>query len=182
MAKQLEITESEDALLVTAKQGRSVMSGILGAVASGTFVAIAFRQLLVTPVLVVLIVLAAGLSLLLGIRRQNAELLVTIFELKSRGRFGDSFRSNRSLNPADVRWLEYQQDTTGPETSHHPGGLYAVLKGRSTCVLPYVDEQQAGEIIQRIMKRFPRLREQWEQQTPFGTHITSLGLDQPKAK
>jgi len=182
MANEIEIRDRENALVVTAKRGRSVANGILGALGAGTFVAIAFRHLLGTPVLVAMTALVAGLSLLLAMRQQDAELRVTSLELKSRGRCGDSFRSTRSVSRADVRWLEYQEDTTGPETSHHPGGLYAVLSGHSVCILPYVDKQQTAEVIQRIVEKFPDLGQQWEGQSPFGQHFTSLGLDQRKAK
>ncbi len=182
MATDLRMQDYQDTLVVMAKQGRSLANGILCALATGTFVLIAFRHFLGTLVLVAVTALASGLSFLLGTRRQDAELGITNFELKSKARFGDSFRSTRRVSLADIRWLEYQEDTTGPETSHHPGGLYAVLSGHSVCILPYVDEQQTAEIIHRILEKFPYLRQQWEGQSPFGQHFTSLGLDQRKAK
>lgn len=182
MATELRIQDYQDVLVITAKQGRSLANGALSALVTGIFVTFAFRHLLGMPTLVAVTALASGLSFLLGTRRQDAELRITNSELKSKGRFGDSFRTTRRANLADIRWLEYQEDTTGPETSHHPGGLYAVLSGRSICILPYVDEQQTGEAIHRILEKFPHLRQQWEGQSPFGQHFTSLSLDQRKAK
>jgi hypothetical protein len=182
MPTELKIRDCENALIVTAKQERSPVNGIIGALAAGMFVAIAFSHLLGTLVVVAVTALAASLGLLLGMRQQDTELYITNSGLKSRGRYGDSFRSTRSVSCRDVRWLEYQEDTTGPETSHHPGGLYAVLSGHSVCILPYVDEEQVTEVIQRIVEKFPDLRQQWEGQSPFGEHFTSLGLYQRKAK
>jgi hypothetical protein len=181
MANELTIRDSEGVLIITAKQGRSAVNGILGALAGGTFVAIAFHNLLGTPALIITTAIVAVLSLFLGMREQHAELRVTNLALTSKGRYGDSLWSKRSVSAADVRWLEYQQDSTGPETSHHPGGLYAVLSNRNICILPYVDEHQAADVIQRIVERFPDLRGRWEGQSPFGQHFTSLGLG-PKAK
>ena len=85
------------------------------------------------------------------------------------------------MSTSEVRWLEYQEDTTGPETAHHPGGLYAVLKHRSVCVLPDLDEQQTASVIERIKDKYPDLRAQWSEQSFFGKGFISLGLnDEPR--
>jgi len=80
-----------------------------------------------------------------------------------------------------VRWLEYQNDMSGPE-SDHPGGLYAVLKHRSVCVLPYLSAEQTTEVVERIATRFPDFRDQWCSQSVFGSHVIYLGLDSPDSR
>ena len=46
-------------------------------------------------------------------------------------------------------------------------------------MLPYVDEQQAMLVIERIVNKFPDFDKQWEGQSPFGKHFTELGLSRP---
>jgi hypothetical protein len=48
---------------------------------------------------------------------------------------GWRIRQARSIARMEVRWLEYHEDTRGPEGGE-PGGLYAILKHRSVCILP----------------------------------------------
>jgi hypothetical protein len=121
--------------------------------------------------------LVACLSLLRVSQASIAELRVTNLELQSsvRGTFG----SRRSVSRADIRWLEYQEDSSGLETSHHPGGLYAVLRLQSVCLLPYVNEQQTAQIIERIVTKFPDLGKQSNESSSFGAHFISLGLNDP---
>jgi hypothetical protein len=176
MATSLQIRDCGDSLLVTSTPERSVINGIVSALVALAFVAIAFRHFLTMPLLVTCAVLAGIVSLLLGMRGQKGELRVTQTEIKSRGRFGDNFRSSRKVNPKDIRWMEYQEDATGPETSHHPGGLYAVFERHSVCVLAYIGEQQTVEVIEAIYKKFPDFKDCWSRRSAFGVHFASLGL------
>lgn len=178
MPTAIKIEETQDGLIITADQGHSLVTAIVGALAAGAFTAIAASRLLGIAAIITLTALVASISFLFGIRRRINELRVTGSQFHARGRLGDRLRSARSVAAADIKWLEYQEDTTGPETAHHPGGLYAVLRRQSVCVLPYVDRLQADEVIEKISARFPHLRQQWKGQSPFGQHITRLGLDE----
>jgi hypothetical protein len=182
MLKDLRIRDTRDGLVITATQANSLANAIVSSFVVGAVVAIALRRLLETPFLAVMTIVAMGLSLWLGIRKRGIELRVSNLELISRGRCGDNFRSVRNVNRAEIRWLEYEEDTTGPESSHHPGGLYAVLRHQSICIFPYANEEQAAAIIQRIVERFPDLVQQLRAQSSFGEHFTSLGLDRPSSK
>jgi hypothetical protein len=179
MTSEIEILDFDDALVIMAKQRASRAEAVLSAVVVGVFGGIALFRFLTMPLVIATAVLAAVLRFLFAVRKRTAELRVTNLEFRSRGRVGDNFGSMRSASRADVKWLEYQEDTSGPETSHHPGGLYAVLGTRSICLLPNIDEQQASLVIERILYRFPELRDLWRRHSPFGEHFTTLGLDRP---
>src|ERR1700731_4890889 len=126
MKTELEILDFDDALVIRAKQRPSPAEAIFSAGVSGGFVGLIAFRFVPMPVMVAIAVVAGFLGFLYAVRKWNAELRVTNLEFRSRGRVGDGFGSKRSVCSTDVRWLEYQEDTSGPETSHHPGGLYAV--------------------------------------------------------
>lgn len=183
MVGELKIRGDDSSLVITARQGRSFVTAVVSALATSAFLAIASHYILGLPTLLLVTVVAigAGLSFSLAIRSTVNELRMTNRELESQGRCGDRFRSARHIDCADILWLEYQEDTSGPETSYHPGGLYAVLKHHSICILPYVDRQQADTVIGKISERFPELRQRWKAQSPFGQHVTLLPLhEQPR--
>lgn len=175
----LGIHDSGNALVVRAERGPSPISGLVAAFATGSFWVLVFHNLLRLQsrwLLAGTTILIAGMSFVLAMRRKSTELRISRDEIISRGPLGDSFRSKRQVNPQDVKWLEYQEDTTGPETSQHPGGLYAVLSQHSVCLLPDIDERQTATVIEQIHKRFPDLSRKWQSQSPFGQNFVSLGL------
>jgi hypothetical protein len=181
MPTVLGIVDFDDALLIRAKRMPSLTEAIVSAAAAGGFAGIAVFRFVAMPVMVAIALLAGLLGFLWAIRKRNAELRVTNLEFRLRGRVGDEFGSARSVCRADIRWLEYQEDTSGPETSHHPGGLYAVLLSRSICMLPDIDERQTAVVIERIFEKFPDFRDQWRRNSPYGQHFTTLGLDGPNS-
>ena len=173
----LTFSNSGDVLVVRARLEPSILNGLLAALATGCFCIFALRTLLRPSwAFASATVLLTGLSFLLATRRRTNELRVSKNGITSRGRVGDSFGSKRQVNPGDVKWLEYQEDTTGPETSYHPEGLYAVLGRRSVCILPNIDRQQATTVIEQIQKSFPDLSRNWASQSSFGTNLISLNL------
>ncbi len=174
---RLTIQDSDKALVIYARQGPSIANGLMAAFASGMFWVFAFHSLFRPYILAGTAVLAAGLSFALAARRAISELQISKDEIISRGRVGDSLRSKRRMHAEDVQWLEYQEDTTGPETSDHPGGLYAVLTHSSVCILPDIDDQQATNVIARIHQRFPELSRKWQSNSPFGRNFLSLELE-----
>jgi hypothetical protein len=181
MKVELKIVDFDDALVIKAKQKPSLGEAILSAVASGGFVGLIVFRFVAMPAMVAIAAVAGFLGFLYAVHKRNAELRVTNLEFRSRGRVGDDFGSTRNVCGTDVRWLEYQEDTSGPETSHHPGGLYAVRGSLSICMLPYIDQQQTALVIDRILDKFPEFRQQWRRNSPFGQHFTALGLDEPNS-
>lgn len=177
MLKELKIEDDQDVLFITARQNSSLATAMVGALTAGAFVVIVFHAAFGIAILGLFAAVAGGLTFLVGIRRKVNELRVTKLGFNARGTFGDSFRTVRTVSSADVRWLEYQEDTTGPETSHHPGGLYAVLRFHSVCILPDIDRGQTNEVIGRITDKFPTFKEQWNGQSAFGRNFTSLELN-----
>ena len=180
METELTILDGDDALVITSTRKPSLAEVTLSAVAVGGFIAVLAFSFLNEPMVVAVSISAALLTFMYAARKKKVELRITKLEFVSRGRIGDNLGLRRTVCSADIRWLEYQEDTIGPETSHHPGGLYAVLGHRSTCLLPNVSEAQTALIIDRIKERFPDFRTRWEGQSPFGKHFTSLGLNEPK--
>jgi len=170
----------DDALVIRASRKPSFREGLLSAAAAGGSAGILVFSFMAKPELIAVAVLAASLAFLYAMRKKEVELRITMLEFVLRGRVGDDFGSTRSVRSADIQWLEFQEDTTGPETSHHPGGLYAVLGRRNICLLPDVDERQTALIIARIAERFPGFRRQWESASPFGKRFTSLRLNEPE--
>src|SRR5262249_18565434 len=114
----------------------------------------------------------------------TAELRVTNLEYEARafGAWGLA-QETRPVSRTDVRWLEYQEDTSGPESDHF-GGLYAVLRWSSVCILRYADAEQTEQVIQRIATSFPDFANEWVKESDrgggvgeLGGHFISLGLD-----
>ncbi|MBN8732811.1 MAG: hypothetical protein J0L64_19905 [Acidobacteria bacterium] len=173
----LNITELEDGLLVRTVRIPSIVEGLLSAAATAVFVGIAVSFVAGKPLAISLAVIAALVAYYYARRSPGFELRIDESRIVARGKVGDDLGLTRSVSVSDVQWLEYQEDTTGPETAHHPGGLYAVLKHRSVCVLPDVDERQTTSIIQRIEAKYPVLRAKWSRASSFGKHFTSLGLN-----
>lgn len=177
----VNIVESDNALVVQSERTPSLVEGVLTAVATAVFVGIAGWFVVGKPLAVVLAVVAAPLGFLFVRRVRKFELRISRSEFAAQGKVGDNWGNSRSVPTSVVQWLEYQEDTTGPETAHHPGGLYAILNHRSVCLLPDVDEQQAVAVIERIKDKYPDLGAQWSGHSSFGRGFISLGLnDEPR--
>lgn len=112
-------------------------------------------------------------------RQRDVKLHVTNLELTVVGQFGSHYRGRRAFPRADICWLEWRNDETGAETPHFVGGVYAVLRHGSACVLPYVNEDQGSEVIGRITGKFPFVGTQPDSLSPFARHFTTLHLDRP---
>jgi hypothetical protein len=131
----------------------------------------------VKPVSILLLIgaLAGCLGFVQSMRSRITELLVTNLEFVTRGHFAENLGSQPSVSSADIRWLEYREDKSGPDASI-PGGLYAVLKKTGICILPDLNEQQTSEVIGKIEDKFPQFKEQWRNNSAFGEHFTSLNI------
>ncbi|HRJ21858.1 MAG TPA: hypothetical protein PLF84_22645 [Bryobacteraceae bacterium] len=173
----MSIIELDDGLVVRTVRTPSLPEGVLAAAAALVFVGVAASFVAGIPQAIALASMIAAVAFFYARRPRKFELRIDKFKFIALGKVGDNLGDTRSVSVSDVRWLEYQEDTTGPETAHHPGGLYAVLKHRNLCLLPDMDEQQTASIIDRIEAKYPALREQWSRQSSFGKHFTSLGLN-----
>lgn len=172
----VNIIDLDGTLLVQTERTPSLVEGALSAVAAAVFVGIAGSFVVGKFGAVAAGALAAALGFFFARGTRKFELRATRNEFVALGKVGDNLGNSRSVSTSEVQWLEYQEDTTGPETAHHPGGLYAILKHRSVCLLPDVDEQQTASVIARIEDKYPDLRTQWAGQSAFGRNFISLGL------
>jgi len=177
MMTNVNITERDDCLVVRTVRTPSIAEGVLSAAAASVFVGITASFLVGRTTAVVLASIISAITFLYARRARKFELRIDTFKFVALGKVGDHLGKTRSVSVSEIRWLEFQEDATGPETAQHPGGLYAVLKHRKLCLLPDVDEQQTASIIDRIEAKYPALREQWGKESSFGEHFTSLGLN-----
>lgn len=177
---ELNIVDSDEALVVRTRRTTTLFSGFLSAIGTVGVASFAASYVMGQPQGTALALAAAVVAFLYSRRTRNFELRVTSSQFVALGQVGDNFGNSRSVAVSDVQWLEYQGDTTGPETAHHPQGLYAVLGHRSMCLLPEVDAQQAASIIDQITARYPNLQQQWSGRSSFGTHFISLRLNEER--
>lgn len=176
----VNFVELDNALLVQTERTPSLVESVLSAVATAMFVGFAGSFFVRKLTAVAPGVLAAVIAFFFVRQMRKFELRVTRSEFAAQGKVGDNLGKSRSVPTADVQWLEYQEDTTGPETADHPGGLYAVLRNRTVCLLPDVDAQQTTAVITRIRGKYPDLSDQWSGPSSLGEHFVSLRLnDEP---
>ncbi len=180
MSTEVHVVEIGDALQVNVARKPSLSEGFVSAAVAIGCVAILMSSVFARPVVIVVAIAAGSIAFLHSMRKTISQLIVTKLEFVSRGKVGDNIGSMRTVCLADVQWLEYQEDTSGPESSSHPGGLYAVVGRRSVCLLPDIDEAQTALIIDRILDKFPGFRQQCRANSPFGKNFTLLGLNEPQ--
>jgi hypothetical protein len=179
---EVRIVDSDDALVVRTRRTGTLFSGAFSATAAGVVAGFAASYVMGPRQRILLALVAAAVAFLYSRRTRNFELRVTSSQFVAIGQVGDNFGGRRSVSAPDVRWLEYQEDTTGPETAHHPQGLYAVLRHRSMCLLPEVDAQQCAHIIDRVTAKYPEFEQQWSGQSSFGTQFISLELNEERPR
>jgi hypothetical protein len=178
----LNISDLDRGLVVRTARIPSLAESALSAVAAGVTIGFAVQFVATRPQAIALAFLAAAAGFFYARRTRRFELKITGSEFVAVGKVGDNPGNSRSVPIFDIRWLEYQEDTTGPEIAHHPGGLYAVMNHRSVCLLPDIDEHQTAVVIERIKAKFPGLRTQWTEPSSSGNHFTSLGLKDDSRK
>jgi hypothetical protein len=177
LANHLEIEEITDGLLIRITRqkvvGRAAVSGIFALI----LVLIVGPHFLSWPITIALAALLGVGDWVSIMRGRVGELRVTDREFRSRAYIDGWSLTNRRIPARDIHWLEFQEDTTGPETAHHPGGLYAVIERSSICLLPDADESQTSEIIERIWQRFPEFQKRCAKRSAFEGHYTLLHLE-----
>jgi hypothetical protein len=105
----------------------------------------------------------SALAISVIVKSQKAELVVTPVEFTTTGDLGRRVQSPRIVLAADIRRLEFRGG--GLPIQKHDG-LYAVTDRRQLCVLPFLDWEQANQVIHAIEKRFPGLAENWHASQP----------------
>jgi hypothetical protein len=111
------------------------------------------------------------------ISKRTANLQVTKFEFVGLPtvRKGKSGGGPVRLNTADVRWLEYRNANQRGILSVGASGLYAVKATGATCILPFVNFQEAAIIIRAIETKFPGLGEMWRSNLQAGAATERTG-------
>jgi hypothetical protein len=187
MPTDLHFQEYENALVVRVVMQPSALSVALSALAAGGFTGIVISvytsasAFLRTPGFFLAIAVATAVGFIKGKLPKRAELRVTNLEYQSRSFGAWGFEQAKTISRMDVRWLEYHDDNSGPEGGD-PGGLHAVLKHRSFCILPDVNAEQSAEVVDRITGKFPSFREQWSTESAFGDRFITLDLDRPESR
>lgn len=179
MAAELEIIEGPKGLLVRSTRPKRVLAGLIQAATAAAVGIWLGSHFFAWPLTIFIGALLACADWLAVTGCRVARLSVTNSELTSFAHIEGWLPVRHRLALTDVKWLEYQEDTTGAETAHHPGGLYAVVSRRSVCPLPDLDEQQTAAVIERIYQRFTGFREQVTENSPFDRHFAGLQLDRP---
>ncbi|MGC4056180.1 MAG: hypothetical protein QM757_45830 [Paludibaculum sp.] len=170
--------EQEHSLIFRAEETSSWLQAATAAIAAGGIVGFVASTFGVSIPLLVLAAAATTALAFKGARwPSHAELRVTNLEYVTRGpQTSNWFQSENRIPRAGVRWLEYREDQSGPE-SGAVGGLYAKGKYSAACLLPFIDEAQAIDVIERIEARFVSVGEQRTEESPFGRNFTRLNLD-----
>lgn len=174
----IEIVDLDDELVVNSEWRSSIPEAVVSAVVAGGCTALVLLQYVEADTIFAGLasVAAAAVAFMTARRQQSGQLRVTRNRFEARGRIGDRLGSSRAVSSSEVKWLEYQEDTTGVDNADHPGGLYAVLRWRNICLLPYADANQTYSVIERIQDKFPDLRQQWAKVSAFGQNFQTLGL------
>lgn len=119
----------------------------------------------------------AIVGLIHWLRTSRTELHVTENDLRVAGDLDMSKTGSLRLTWPEISGLQFNHGG-----KHHPSGLYARQGAwSSTCILPHLDEEQAGEVIDAIYGCFPHLM-MAEESSGFGSlferrsEIITLGL------
>ncbi|HEU5401100.1 MAG TPA: hypothetical protein VFU86_07070 [Terriglobales bacterium] len=112
-----------------------------------------------------LLVAVVGLALVL--RQSAVELRVNKLEFETTGYSPGNYGGRRTEARMNIQGLEYRSGAEGVP------GLYADMPFYWACLLPYISEQQANEIIERIYRRFPDTPTAAD---PYKNNLTTLEL------
>ncbi len=161
----LSISEDDDGLLITVfLRGRIIV--VVTTFAAVGCVLLAVDGFVPHRAILIVAALAAALGIVMSLREQKVTLRVTNLDFETLGYFGGSYRHRRSEPRMTIQGLEYRNTEGVP-------GLYADTSFYWACLLPYVNEQQANEIIERIYQRFPDTPAPAD---PFTKAVTTLNL------
>jgi len=178
MPATFQVEETPKQLLIRVKRQRAFAAALVEAAATALFIAFLVHRVAPMAVVITSALLGAIFAIMWFTRENNVELRITNLGFIAKGSFGGEYRSVRKVSAADIHWLEYQEEQAGPEADR-PGGMYAKVKYGSQCVLPYLDESQTNELIERIYAKYPSLKSNCagHRTSAFEGHFTTLGLE-----
>jgi hypothetical protein len=177
--RSIEVETLPGGILFRVSSTASVFGAIVNGIAAGIFIWMMVGAILGETPLKFFSILGLLVSYYLSRRTRFATLRVMEHEFVSTGRVGDGIGSVRTVATIEICRLEYQEGTTGPDDSSHPGGLYAVTGRRSVCLIPGVNEIETENIVRTIMTRFPNLEGPFAKESPPKSRFTVLGLSPP---
>lgn len=162
----LSLSEDDDGILIKVTlRGRIIV--ILSTLATVGCVLLAVDGFVPHRAILIVAALGAALGAVMSLREQKVTLRVTNLEFETLGYFGGSYRHRRSEPRMSIQGLEHRRSEAVP-------GLYANMPFYWACLLPYVTEPQANEIIERIYLRFPDTPAAAD---PFTKAVATLKLD-----
>ena len=175
MATRFHITESSDGLRALVQHDMRSWERILTAGVAGACMGLASSYFLPGHWWVIVFSVVLIASFAASLQRKHVELRITKVEFFTRGNYGMKFRLGQAVCASDVRWLEFHGGS-GSEIPEEGQGLYAVTTQGNACLLPYVTEQDAAQLIQEIEKKFPSMAERWRLESAYGNNFLSLGI------
>jgi hypothetical protein len=166
MATHIHIQELGDGLRIQAHHDLPHWERLLVTGFIGMFAGVVGASLLDGWWWTILSVVAAGIAYRTA-SSTSAELQVTKLEFVSKGYFGRRDNTPRTVCTGDVRMLEFRAESRLLNTVRH--GLYALTGRKEICLLPFLEWEQAEEIIRAIENKFPGLAEAWRANSPSKT-------------
>lgn len=165
MASACHITELSNRLRIQVREDSERWERMLVGCFAALVVGVASLDFLGAWWCAVLSPIAAIIGFALA-KSTSAELNVTNFEFTTKGNLGRRQPRSRIVYTGDVRRLEFRREISPFWKDNSPlhfgtNGLQAVTAHGTTCILPFVDFDQVGEVIRAIEKKFPGLAESW---------------------
>jgi len=147
---EVDIVRSPDRIHVRVERDESWYEDLIGSTVAVVFVFYAYRMH--RWWLIGIAVIGILQMLLNRMQGQATELEVSGEKLVATGNLGRSFRTEVTINTADVVSIKYQYGDEGEK-----GGVYVSRRWSSTRIFPGLPKDQAEEIIDAIYESFPLL-------------------------
>jgi hypothetical protein len=179
MATHLQIINSADCLRALLRHNPPFWEKLLTSVITGACIALVSARYLPRYVWVILSIVSAAATFVAPFRTKRVELRVTNVEFSTRGNAELRMRMGQAVSAAEVRWLEFRE-AGGSEGQPEPCGLYAVKSRGYVCLLPFVTELEANQLIREIAQKFPTVAAFWRSESPYGANFLSLGIEKTK--
>lgn len=175
MTTRYNIQELRDGLRVQVWREMPPYGKVVVALFAGLVVGISSAGILGGRWSLLLAIFVAVGSFAVDITTTKAKLTATTVEFIAEGNFKKRNRSPRIVCTGDVRCLRFEQGPGIGDIRYGPCGLYAVMTHSSTCLLPFLSQQDTLQVISAIEKAFPGLAERWRAQ-PDGATLRGAGI------